>query len=94
MMIDGRVASIEIDSCQLKTRSGAKIGDVESVVKKLYPGIEINKHAYDDNGHYLTFIPKDAVDSEYRLLFESDGKKVTTMRAGRMPEIEWVEGCF
>lgn len=94
MMIDGRVARIEIDSCQLKTRSGAKIGDVESVVKKLYPGIEINKHAYDDNGHYLTFIPKDAVDSEYRLLFESDGKKVTTMRAGRMPEIEWVEGCF
>lgn len=103
MMIDGRVARIEIDSCQIKTRGppagtrvnvGAGIGDTESRVKSLYPGIEVSEHKYDDNGHYLTLVPKDAIDSKYRLLFETDGKVVTRFRAGRIPEVELVEGCF
>lgn len=94
MMIDGRIARIEIDSCQLKTRSGAGIRDTESRVKSLYPGIKVDPHFYDDNGHYLTLVPKDAIDGNYRLLFETDGKRVTKFRAGRIPEVDLVEGCF
>jgi Peptidase family M23 len=103
MMIGGRIARIEINSCQLKTRGppagtgndlGAGIGDTEGRVKRLYPGIKVSEHKYDDNGHYLTLVPKDAIDSKYRLIFETDGKVVTKFRAGRIPEVEWVEGCF
>lgn len=94
MMIGGRIARIEIDSCQLKTGRGARIGHTEARVKELHVGIEVSSHRYDDNGRYLTFVPKDAIDSQYRLLFETDGKQVTKFRAGRIPEVEWVEGCF
>lgn len=94
MMIDGRIARIDIDSCQLKTDTGVKIGTAEALVKRLYSGIEVNEHAYVDNGHYLTLVPENAIDSNYRLLFETDGKKVTKFRAGRLPEVDLVEGCF
>ena len=32
-------------------------------------------------------------DSAYRLIFETDGQRVTEYRAGLLPAVEWVEGC-
>lgn len=79
---------------QITTFKGAKIGDTEAQIKSLYPGqIQVTPHKYVQNGHYLTFIPKDRSDRNYRLVFETDGKLVTEFRAGKLPEVEYVEGC-
>ncbi|WP_255327297.1 hypothetical protein [Synechocystis sp. PCC 7509] len=40
----------------------------------------------------MTFIPKDKSDRFYRLVFETDGKRVLSFRAGKLPEVEYVEG--
>jgi hypothetical protein len=32
-------------------------------------------------------------DTTHRIVFETDGQNVTLFRSGRMPEVEWVEGC-
>ncbi|HAG81913.1 MAG TPA: hypothetical protein DCL61_12290 [Cyanobacteria bacterium UBA12227] len=95
MVIDDRIARVNIyENPRITTVGGAKIGDTEERIKSLYPGqIEVSPHEYVPGGHYLTFVPKDSQDQQYRVVFETDGKRVTDFRAGRIPEVEYVEGC-
>jgi hypothetical protein len=46
-----------------------------------------------ERGNYLTFIPQDRPDRNYRLVFETDGDRVTNFRSGQVPEVEAIEGC-
>jgi hypothetical protein len=97
MITDGRIARIDIWSNKtnnITTLRGAKIGDSEKKIKSLYPGqIKVQPHNYVPGGHYLVFTPKDAANKNYRLVFETDGKVVTRYRSGKLPEVEYVEGC-
>lgn len=94
MVTNKRIARIDIYNPQIMTASGAKIGDSEADIMSLYPEqIEVSDHEYQENGHYLTFVPEDKADSNYRLVFETDGQKVINYRAGKLPEVEYVEGC-
>lgn len=94
MVTKGRIARVDVSGdSQITTKSGARVGDAEARIKALYPGqIQVTPHKYTD-GHYLTFVPKDRKDSRYRVVFETDGKRVTEFRAGQLPEVEYVEGC-
>jgi hypothetical protein len=95
MVTQGRISRIDIKNPKITTLSGAKVGDSEAQIKSLYPNqIDVQNHKYVQNGHYLIFMPKDTQDKQYRLIFETDGKKVTLMRSGKLPEILWVEGCL
>ncbi|WP_413172316.1 hypothetical protein [Anabaena azotica] len=88
------IARVDIDDPRVTTVSGAKIGDTEARIKSLYPGqIKVTPHNYVQNGHYLTLIPKDKADQNYRVVFETDGQRVTRYRSGKLPEVEFVEGC-
>jgi hypothetical protein len=94
MISNGRIARVEVRKGAITTLSGAKIGDTEARIKALYPGqIKVTPHKYTRGGHYLTYVPKDKSDRSYRVVFETDGKRVTTFRAGKLPEVEYVEGC-
>ncbi|MEH1850899.1 MAG: hypothetical protein V7L11_04230 [Nostoc sp.] len=95
MVTKGRISRVDVrQNTQITTLKGAKIGDTEARIKSLYPGqIKVTPHKYVQNGHYLTFIPKDRAYQNYRVVFETDGKLVTQFRAGKLPEIEYVEGC-
>ncbi|BAY77207.1 hypothetical protein NIES25_36670 [Nostoc linckia NIES-25] len=95
MVTEGRVSRVDVwrDS-KITTLKGAKIGDTEARIKSLYPGqIKVTPHNYVSGGHYLTFVPKDQSDENYRVVFETDGKRVTQFRSGKLPEVEFVEGC-
>ncbi|MBD2291972.1 hypothetical protein H6G06_00380 [Anabaena sphaerica FACHB-251] len=88
------IARVDIDNPNITTVSGAKIGDTEARIKSLYPGqIKVTPHNYVRNGHYLTLIPKDKADQNFRVIFETDGQRVTRYRSGKLPEVEFVEGC-
>jgi hypothetical protein len=95
MVVDGRVARIDVwRGSKITTLRGAKIGDSEARIKYLYPGqIKVTPHEYTTGGHYLTFIPKDKADKNYRMVFETDGKRLTQMRSGKLPEVSYIEGC-
>jgi len=93
MVIDGKIARVDINgNSPITTISGAKIGDSEDRIKSLY-AVRITPHEYVRGGHYLTFVPNDTFDQQYRMVFETDGKRVKQIRAGRLPEVEYVEGC-
>ncbi|WP_392534720.1 hypothetical protein [Nostoc sp. C117] len=95
MVTEGRISRVDVwRNSKITTVKGAKIGDTEAEIKSLYPGqIRVTPHNYVQGGHYLTFVPKDQSDKNYRVVFETDGKRVTQFRSGKLPEVEYVEGC-
>ena len=92
-----RIARVDVfNDSRITTPRGAKIGNTEAQIKALYPGqIQVTPHQYtgSQGGHYLTFIPKDAADKNYRIVFETLKDRVTQFRSGKLPEVEYVEGC-
>ena len=93
MTAKGRIVRVDVDSGSATTAAGAHIGDSESRIITLYAGrVETSPSKYA-KGHYLTVKRPAAADSSYRFIFETDGKRVTKYRAGRMPEVAYVEGC-
>jgi hypothetical protein len=47
----------------------------------------------EKGGHYLTLMPKDVADKNYRVVFEALNDRVTQFRSGQVPEVEYMEGC-
>jgi hypothetical protein len=88
MLFGGKVVRLDVIAPGLATAEGARVGDTEEQVRELYPGLRVEPHKYTD-GHYLV------VDSTpgRRLVFETDGARVTRYRAGAIPQVDWVEGC-
>jgi hypothetical protein len=93
MIVQGRVARIEVQDSATATDVGARVGDTEQRIDSLYSGrVAIMPHKYVD-GHYLVVTPTASADSMFRLVFETDGARVTRYRVGLLPAVEWVEGC-
>jgi hypothetical protein len=93
MVVDQKMARFDVRDASIATDRGARVGDSERRIDSLYAGlVKRMPHKYTE-GSYLIVTPPSSADSMIRLLFESDGHVVTQYRIGRMPEVEWVEGC-
>lgn len=94
MTASGRIARVDVTAGPVRTRSGAGVGDTEAQVQARYSDrLQISPHKYLPTGRYLTLVPSDAEDSGFRLIFEADGGKVARFRAGKQPEVSYVECC-
>lgn len=99
MVTKGRIARVDIMNKRITTIKGARIGDSEERIISLYPGqIQVTRHPYQrlplTNQKYLTFVPKDSADKNYRIIFETSKNRVERFRSGKIPEVDQVEGCF
>jgi hypothetical protein len=97
MVADGTIARVDIwQGSNITTRSGARIGMTEAQIIGLFGDkIETSGHPYVTGGKYLTFVPTDEADKNFRVIFETDETGiVTSYRAGRLPEVGWIEGCL
>ncbi|HET9426124.1 MAG TPA: hypothetical protein VFO55_12185 [Gemmatimonadaceae bacterium] len=93
MIEGGNVVRVDVDSGPISTAEGVRVGDAESRVRELYTGrVTEAPHKYAQ-GRYLTVVPAAPGDSAFRLVFETDGQRVTRYRAGRRPQVEYVERC-
>jgi hypothetical protein len=93
MVEQGTIARVEVRDTTISTEEGARVGDTEARIKKLYGNrVEVQPHKYT-SGHYVIVRSAQPADSAFRLVFETDGKVVTAYRAGRRPPVEYVEGC-
>ena len=92
MISNGRVARVEVNAPGIKTKSGFGVGQTEAYVKKsLGPKVEVTPHKYvAPDGNYLTLWSSDRKSA---VRFETMQGKVTSFYAGRVPEVEYVEGC-
>jgi len=96
MMSDGLVVRVDVYSpSDVRTGSGAGIGDSEARVLSLYGAhIKIEPHPYDpDHGHYLISVPTDSTDRQYEMIFETGAGKVEAFRAGLKSAVDYIEGC-
>jgi hypothetical protein len=88
MINEGSMARVDTTSWAYRTAEGARVGDTEARIKQLYRGrVTVEPHKYIDGNYLIVGSKKSAI------IFETDGKKVLMIRAGRYPEVEWVEGC-
>ena len=92
MVEKNEISRVEVqEGSDIVTVAGARIGDSEDKIKTLYPGqVEVRPAKYG-TGHTLVVTPKSAGNN--RIVFETTGKKVTKYRSGRLPAVEYVEGC-
>jgi hypothetical protein len=93
-MFTGRViARVDVSRRGIATASGFRVGDREAAVRRRFAGrLRITRHAYTD-GWYLEYVPRDRAERNRRVIFETDGRRVAQIRAGRLPEVRYIEGC-
>jgi hypothetical protein len=70
---------------------GIIVGTKLSSIKRKHPSVELKPHQYDQNGHYILFKSQNKRNA---LVMEEIGGIVTTVRAGILPSVEYVEGCL
>lgn len=93
MIVDGRLARIDVRGGATATAEGARVGDPERRIEELYPVLRRQPHKYTAGSFYLIAFPEAAPDTLHRYVFETDGERVTRYRAGVYPPVEYVEGC-
>ena len=85
----GRLTRIYVSSSRYATRTNIRVGDSQRKVLARYGrGLVRQKHAYVPGGYYLKLTV-----GNRRLVFDTDGKRVTQISSGRKPEIDYIEGC-
>ncbi len=94
LISDGRIERVDISAGPIATRSGAKVGSTNAQIKTTYPG-QVQDAARPDGqpGGALVYVPKDATDAQFRLVFLTDGTAVQSYRAGRVPQVLAATGC-
>ncbi|MGH9181277.1 MAG: hypothetical protein ACRDY5_06140 [Acidimicrobiales bacterium] len=94
LVTGGTVARVDVIGGPVVTTDGLAIGQTEAEAQQRYGGrLAVTNHTYTPGGHYLTLVPADPADGAFRLVAETDGTTVTALRAGRLPEVEFPEGC-
>jgi hypothetical protein len=89
MVVNNKIVRVDVYEGQLATENGARISDSEERIKSLYSDqFKVDDHAYTDKGHYIQIRR-----GNYMIVFETDGKQVTSYRAGKIPEVQYIEGC-
>jgi hypothetical protein len=92
---DGRLVRIDVAApADTATRSGTRVGDPEARVRRLYPGrIKVLPNPSNKAGHYLLFTPRDRADTKLLLMFETDGRHVTSFRTGLREAVQLTRPC-
>lgn len=90
MLVDGEVARVDIMVAGFKTIGDIQVGSTEEAVLQTYGDrAKVFPNKYDDRKHDIL------VDTRflYQIIFETDGSKVLSYRAGVLPPVGYVEGC-
>jgi hypothetical protein len=92
MILDGRLARIDVGRPGVHTAKGIQVGDSEVLALKVYgPKLIIEPHFYTSpEGHYLTIRSS---DSRYGIRFETYKGKIDMFYVGTSAAINLVEGC-
>jgi hypothetical protein len=87
------IVRTNIDTAGFLDEAGLGVGSSEADVLARRAGmIRVEPHPYTGpEGHYMIVdIP---ARPGFRLIYETDGQRVVTFRAGRLPEVDFIEGC-
>ena len=92
MIENGRFVRYDVGNADMVAPGGGKVGLTGDEIRALYPGrVEARPHKYVEGGQYLR-VP--ASEGSGWLVFETDAAgRVTSWRAGVVPQVDYIEGC-
>lgn len=93
MLTNNRIARVDVLRRGIRASRGVRVGDSDASVRRRFTNLLVQPAKYVIGGFFLEVPPRDRSDRNRRLIFETDGKMVTYVRAGRRPEVFWVERC-
>lgn len=93
MVAGDTLVRANVDAEGVRTVEGLGVGSTEAEVQAVFGSrVTVELHPYTGpEGHYL--VVTDPRRPNFRMIFETDGKVVTSFRAGREPEVRLIEGC-
>lgn len=92
MFEEGKLRRIDVNGPAVAVEGGGKVGMSADEIRALYPGLVEQPHKYVEGALYL-IVNAPAV-GDGKLVFETNAAgRVTTLRAGLSPQVEYVEGC-
>ena len=96
MVQQGKIVRIDVEPfSSIKTLSGAVNGISVAKVKAMY-GDRLTErvHPYlGERGSYLIYTPKDKIDRNYGIIFETAEGKIVQYRVGLEDAVSLIEGC-
>jgi len=92
-IVESTVERIDIDNELIRTRSGAGIGDTESLIYELFGEKIKTKVLPESSEKLLVYVPSDSSDKNFRVVFKSDGRLITKLWSGRLPWVEMTGIC-
>lgn len=90
MVENGRITRADLSDPRWATDRGLHLGDPEKKARQLY-GRDLESWGEKDPEVHRFIVQSKA--RQRALFLESDGKTITTLRAGRQPSVEYYEGC-
>ena len=78
-------------SAKAKNNLNISVGTRLEKVRAKHPSAHIEPHHYDPSGHYVIF---KSTDGKAAIVMEEGGGKITDIRGGLEPSVEYVEGCL
>jgi hypothetical protein len=94
MLLDGRVARIDVSQRGIPTLSGANVGDLVSKVHDIYRGrLRAQDHDFGA-GEGMQYLTMYSGDRHYGIRFETDGERVTEYYVGTAEAVQFIEDCL
>jgi len=89
---NGVITRIDTRDKRWATMRGLRVGDSEARARQLYgKRLQVSPHPYFERGHRLSVV---SADRKFALVMESDAAgRIITLRGGRLPMVESLEGC-
>ncbi len=87
------IERVDITNSSITTLSGASVGSTEAQLHELFGAQLVVSPYADGSGNSIQFVPVDEADAAYRVIWETDGTSVTSMRSGRLPAVGPGEPC-
>ncbi len=88
----GTIERVDIARGPITTRSGVGIGSPEGLIIELF-GDQIERQTTDDTSADLIFVPTDADDAQFRVIFTIRNGEVESFRSGRIPHVLAQDPC-
>jgi hypothetical protein len=84
-----RIRVIYLEKRALSTRSGIRVGDRVTKLRSTYGSKLVVKR----NFYHPAWRQYEIHDGNYKVVFLTNNRKVTSISAGRKPEVDYVEAC-
>ena len=88
----GTIERVDVNSGPIMSRSGVGVGSPESMVTDLF-GDQIEREVRVDGTVDLVYVPRDAGDQNYRVVFNVSEGAVRAFKSGRLPMVMLDTGC-